>query len=230
MKKNVIITGAAGNLGKAVVQKFIKEGYRVIAIVLPSDSLEDQPGDDLVVYKADLSDEDDAKKTIEKIYKDYAEVHAALLLAGGYAFGGIGDADGEVLKKMFTLNFETAYYTARPVFEKMMDQKDGGKILMMGARPALNAKEGKNSLAYALSKSLIFKLADMLNAEGASKNVTATVVAPSIIDTPPNRKAMPDADFDKWVKPGEIADVMAFACSDKSNVLRETVLKVYGKV
>src|SRR5690606_15405749 len=120
MKKNVIITGAAGNLGKAVVQKFIKEGYRVIAIVLPSDSLEDQPGDDLVVYKADLSDEDDAKKTIEKIYKDYAEVHAALLLAGGYAFGGIGDADGEVLKKMFTLNFETAYYTARPVFEKMM--------------------------------------------------------------------------------------------------------------
>lgn len=229
MKKNVIITGAAGNLGKAVVQKFINEGYRVIAIILPSDSLEGQPGDDLVVYKADLSDESEAKNTVEKIYKNHVEVHAALLLAGGYAFGGIGDADGEVLKKMFTLNFETAYYTARPVFDKMKDQKEGGKILMMGARPALNAKEGKNSLAYALSKSLIFKFADMLNAEGASKNVTATVVAPSIIDTPPNREAMPDADFSKWVKPEEIADVMAFACSEKSNVLREAVLKVYGK-
>jgi NAD(P)-dependent dehydrogenase (short-subunit alcohol dehydrogenase family) len=98
----------------------------------------------------------------------------------------------------------------------------------VGSRPALKAKDAKNSVAYSLSKSLIFKLADILNAEGASKNVTASVIVPSTIDTEANRRAMPDKDFSTWVKPDEIADAMAFLCSESGGALRETVLKIYG--
>jgi NAD(P)-dependent dehydrogenase (short-subunit alcohol dehydrogenase family) len=111
----------------------------------------------------------------------------------------------------------------------MLTQPNGGKLIFVGSRPALKPQEGKNVLAYALAKSLIFKLADLLNAEGSSKNVTASVIVPSTIDTEVNRKAMPDKDFSAWVKPEEIADAMAFICSDTGKPLRETVLKIYNR-
>jgi NAD(P)-dependent dehydrogenase (short-subunit alcohol dehydrogenase family) len=147
---------------------------------------------------------------------------------GGYAPGSVQDTDGSALKKMYSLNFESAYFTARPAFAQMMAQ-GSGKIILIGARPALTADEGKKSLPYALSKSLIFKLADFLNAEGSGNNVTTTVIVPSIIDTPANRKSMPSADFSAWVKPAEIAEAISFVVSDKNSALRETVLKMYGR-
>jgi NAD(P)-dependent dehydrogenase (short-subunit alcohol dehydrogenase family) len=79
-----------------------------------------------------------------------------------------------------------------------------------------------------LSKSLLFKLAEFLNEEGKNKNVVTSVIVPSTIDTPANRESMPDADPNNWVKAEEIADVLEFICSDKGNVLRESVYKVYG--
>jgi NAD(P)-dependent dehydrogenase (short-subunit alcohol dehydrogenase family) len=109
-----------------------------------------------------------------------------------------------------------------------MLEKNNGKIVFVGARPALQASAGKSLIAYGLSKSLLFKLAEYLNAEAKGKNVTVTVVAPSTIDTEINRKSMPDADFDKWVKPEALAEVLEFLISEKGNVLRETVLKVYN--
>ena len=130
---------------------------------------------------------------------------------------------------MFALNFDTAYFVARPVFEQMLKQPNGGKIILIGSRPGLNPKDGKGSLAYALSKSLIFRLAEILNAEGSAKNVTASVIVPSTIDTEVNRKEMPDKDFTAWVKPEQIADAMLFICSEQGNPLRETVLKVYNR-
>lgn len=227
MQKNILITGATGSLGQAVVKKFIEQGHRIIAIVPPGDVLADK-NPDIVVFQADLTDEQDANRVIGEIITEYSNVDAALLLVGGYTYGNIATADGGVLKKMLSLNFETSYFTARPIFQQMLKQKRGGEIVFIGARPALNPSEGKNSLAYGLSKSLIFKLADYLNAEGSAKNIKATVVVPSIIDTPPNREAMPDADFSKWVKPEGIAEVIAFVCSGKGQILRDSVIKVYG--
>ena len=150
------------------------------------------------------------------------------MLAGGYSGGDIYKTDGASLKKMYALNFETAYFVARPVFRQMMKQPSGGRIVLVGARPALKARDGKSSLAYALSKSLVFKLAEYLNAEGATRNVTCTVIVPSTIDTPSNRASMPQADFSSWVTPEAIANVMAFAVSEKAGPLRETILKMYG--
>lgn len=227
MKKNVLITGASGNLGKASVDKFLKEGYNVIATVTPGKSL--GYGDHVKTYEADLTNENAVDFVIEKVINAHSTLDAALLLVGGFALGNIENTNGASIKKMFALNFETAYYVARPVFQQMLKQPEGGRIVLVGSRPALKPKDGKNTVAYSLSKSLIFKLAEILNAEGASKNVTASVIVPSIIDTPENRNAMPDSDYSKWVKPEDIADAMYYVCSSSGQAWRETVLKVYNK-
>jgi NAD(P)-dependent dehydrogenase (short-subunit alcohol dehydrogenase family) len=227
MKKNVLITGASGNLGRATVDKFLQDGYNVIATVTPGKSLGFAA--DVKTYEADLTDEAAVKKVVSKIISDHSTLDAALLLVGGFAMGNIEKTDGALIKKMFALNFETAYFVARPVFQQMITQPTGGKIILVGSRPALKPKDGKNTLAYSLSKSLIFKLAEFLNAEGSSKNVVTSVIVPSTIDTEVNRKAMPDKDFSAWVKPEEIAEAMAFLCSENGNPLRETVLKIYNR-
>lgn len=227
--RTVIITGASGNLGKASVEKFIKEGYKVIATVTPGKTLGFEVKGDVETYDADLTDEKSVEAVIFQIIAKHKAIDAALLLVGGYASGGIKETDGAVLKKMFTLNFDTAYFVARPVFQQMLQQSNGGRIIFVGSRPALKPKEANKSLGYALSKSLIFKLADFINAAGSTGNVTASVVVPSTIDTAVNRQAMPNADFTTWVKPEEIADAMAHLCSAESNAWRETVLKIYGR-
>jgi NAD(P)-dependent dehydrogenase (short-subunit alcohol dehydrogenase family) len=228
MKKTVLITGASGGLGKATVRKFINEGYKVIATVTPGKSLGFTVDEEIIEYEADLTNEESVDSVIKKIISGHPTIDAALLLVGGFVPGNIKNTDGTALKNMFTVNFNTAYFVARPIFNHMLTQSKGGRLIFVGSRPALKAKDAKNSVAYSLSKSLIFKLADILNAEGASKNVTASVIVPSTIDTEANRRAMPDKDFSTWVKPDEIADAMAFLCSESGGALRETVLKIYG--
>ncbi|CAN5555552.1 3-oxoacyl-ACP reductase FabG [soil metagenome] len=228
LSKNILVTGAAGNLGKAVVQKFLSEGFRVIAIVSPGSKMTSDVKGDLNVMEADLSQEKSSEELVKKVLATFKSIDAALLLAGGYDYGSIYETDGAKLHKMISLNFETAYYVARPTFSQMLEQASGGRIIFIGARPALLPKDGKSSVAYALSKSLVFKLSDFLNAEGASRNVLCSVVVPSTIDTPANRKAMPNADFSSWVTPEAIADVIYFAVSDKAGTLKDSVYKVYG--
>jgi NAD(P)-dependent dehydrogenase (short-subunit alcohol dehydrogenase family) len=228
VKKNVLITGASGNLGKATIEKFLALDYNVIATSTPRKSLGFETKG-VHVYEADLTDEKWCESVVKQILADHSTLDAALLLVGGWAPGNIQSTDEASLQKMFSINFNTAYFVARPVFQQMLTQTMGGKIVFIGARPALKASEGKNSLSYALAKSLIFKLADFLNAEGSSKNVTASVIVPSTIDTDVNRKAMPGKDFSTWVKPSDIAEAMAFICSENGNPLRETVLKIYNR-
>jgi NAD(P)-dependent dehydrogenase (short-subunit alcohol dehydrogenase family) len=229
MNKTILITGASGNLGKAAVEKFTREGYTVITTVSPGKDLGFEVKDNVKMYEADLTDEKSVASVVTTIITQHSTIDAALLLVGGFAPGNLQQTDGNLMKKMFSLNFDTAYYVARPVFQQMLKQNQGGKIIFVGSRPALNAKEGKNVLGYALSKSLLFKLADCLNEEGTSKNVTASVIVPSTIDTEINRKAMPDKDFSAWVKPEEIAESLAFLCSENGRPLRETVLKIYNR-
>jgi NAD(P)-dependent dehydrogenase (short-subunit alcohol dehydrogenase family) len=227
--KTVIITGAAGNLGKACVEKFLAEGYKVIATVTPGKTLGYEVKGDIETYDADLSSETTVETVISQIIGKHKNIDAALLLVGGYASGGIAETNGDTLKKMFTLNFDTTFFVARPLFQQMLKQSSGGRLVFVGARPALRAKDANKSLGYALSKSLIFKLAEVLNAAGSDKNVTASVVVPSTIDTPVNRQAMPKADFSSWVKAEEIASTMATLCSTNNNAWRETVIKIYNR-
>lgn len=225
--KNVVITGASGNLGKATVEKFSREGYRVIAIVSPGKTLGFE-AHGVETIEGNLESEDSAASAVGEVILKYKTIDAAMFLVGGFSAGNIFDTTGDELKKMYSLNFETAYYTARPVFIQMSKQLQGGRIVFIGARPALRAKDGKGLIAYGLAKSLIFKLSEYLNAEGADKNISTAVVVPSTIDTPQNRKAMPGANFTSWVTPDAIAEVLLFFASGKADSLRESVFKVYG--
>jgi NAD(P)-dependent dehydrogenase (short-subunit alcohol dehydrogenase family) len=223
--KNVLITGAAGNLGTAVVDKFLSEKWNVIAIVDPkAKATLKQP---VRTYSADLSNESEVNQVVSKIISENGAIDAALLLVGGFAAGNIDATDGAALRSQMSLNFETAYFTARPVFQQMMKQ-NGGRIVLVASKTALLSHVGKDFVAYSLSKFLLTKFAELLNAEGASKNVVCAVVAPSTIDTDLNRKSMPKADFSKWVRPSDIAESMFFLVSEAANVLRDPIFKVYG--
>ncbi len=225
--KNVLITGASGNLGKVVVDRFLKDNYHVLV----TSSVKSAPSSmaNVFSYKADLTKEESAANAVRQILSDHTKIDVAVLLVGGFAMGGFKESDGLALDKMFSLNFNTAYFMARPVFQQMLHQPEGGRIILIGARPALRAKDGKNMVAYSLSKSLLFKLAELLNAEGELKNVTTSVIVPGTIDTEANRKAMPQADFSKWVNPADIAEAISYICSAKGSGLRETIFKMYGQ-
>jgi NAD(P)-dependent dehydrogenase (short-subunit alcohol dehydrogenase family) len=226
--KIAIVTGASGNMGQAVVKKFIEEGYKVIGTVIPNDPIPvDFPADKFDKVVVDLASEDDSSKFVNGIISKYGSVDAAVLTVGGFAMGSVVETKTSDIAKQYKLNFETAYNVARPVFVQMLKQ-NSGRIFIIGSRPGLNAMFGKGMVAYGLAKSLIFRLAELMNDEAKGTNVVTSVVVPSTIDTAQNRKAMPDADPAKWVKPEAIADVIYFHCTEAASVLREPVIKVYN--
>lgn len=229
MVKKVLITGAGGILGQACVSAFQNKNYQVILILSPGKKLSYATVSPVSVYNADLMNEYNTQEVLDQVIVDHQTIDTALLLVGGFAIGTINNTDGAIIRKMISLNFETAYYSAKVLFNQMVKQKVGGKIVFVGSRPSLEPKAAKGVLAYALSKTLVFKLAEILNEEGKDKNIVSSVFVPSIIDTPDNRKSMPDADTDKWVKPEEIAEIMEFVTSEKGTAMREPVIKVYGK-
>lgn len=229
MAKTVIVTGASGNMGQAVVKKFLAENYNVTGTVIPNDpvSLDDHPLLEKVVV--DLMSESDSATFIESVISKHKAIDAAILTVGGFAMNMIADTSTADIMKQYKLNFETAYNIARPVFTQMMKQ-NSGRIFLIGSRPGLDvSKHGKGMVAYSLAKSLIFRLAELMNAEAKDHNVVTSVIVPSTIDTPQNRKAMPDANFDSWVKPEDIANAIYYYCTDEAAALREPVIKLYNK-
>ena len=226
--KTVIITGANGNLGSAVTKEFLDKGYQVIATVMADSMIADLGvHDHLDIRVVNLGDASETNDFIRSVIDRYKTVDAALLLVGGFAMGNISATSVNDIDKQIELNFKTAYHVTQPLFQHMI-ANGNGRLVYIGARPALEASQGKNLLAYGLSKSLLFKLAEYLNEEAKGKNVTATVVAPSTLDTPLNRKTMPDTDPAIWVKPSALAEILEFIVSDKNSPIREPVIKVYN--
>lgn len=226
--KTAIVTGASGNMGQAVVKKFIDEGYKVVGTVIPNDPVPvDFPADKFDKVVVDLMNEDDSERFVNDIISKYGSVDAAVLTVGGFAMGSVRETKTADINKQYKLNFETAYNVARPSFAQMLKQKNG-RIFIIGSKPGLSARHGKGMVAYGLAKSLIFRLAELMNDEAKGTNVVTSVVIPSTIDTPQNRKAMPDADPLKWVKPEAIADVIYFYCTEQAATLREPLIKVYN--
>ena len=222
--KTVLVTGATGNLGTAVVNKFLAEGDRVIGtvnrIAPASNPFEAVP--------VDLNDEADTEAIVNNIVEKYGAIDVLVATAGGFAMGNIHNTKSSDLNWQYQLNFETAYHVVKPVFKYMM-QRGSGRIFLIGSRPGVEDKGSKDVMAYALSKSLLQKLASMLNEEAKNTDVVTSLIVPSVIDTPANRKAMPNANFDAWVKAEAIADVIYFYCSDAGAIIREPIIKVYNK-
>ncbi len=226
--KTAIVTGSTGNLGKAVVNKFITEGYKVIGTIVPGDSAEPGfPMDKFDKEPVDLLNEEDSARFVKSTIENYGAIDAAVLTVGGFALGNIAETATADILKQYKLNFETTYNVIRPVFMQMMKQKQG-RIFIIGSKPGLDAKNSKGMVAYGLGKSLIFRLAEMMNDEARGHHVVTSVVVPGTIDTPQNRQAMPDADFNNWVKPETLAEVIYMHCLESHAMLREPVIKVYG--
>jgi NAD(P)-dependent dehydrogenase (short-subunit alcohol dehydrogenase family) len=226
--KKVLVTGASGNMGKAVIKKFLGEGYSVIGTVIPGDTavldIEDIHFEKATV---DLLSEEDAEKFISSIVEKYKTIDVVVLTVGGFAMGRIKETSTSQVTKQINLNFETTYNIARPVFSQMIKQSSG-RIFMTGSKPGLEAQQGNGMIAYSLGKSLVFRLAELMNIEAKGTNVVTSVIVPGTIDTPQNRKAMPEADFSKWIKAEDIARVIHYYCTDEAKAISEPVIKLYN--
>jgi NAD(P)-dependent dehydrogenase (short-subunit alcohol dehydrogenase family) len=227
---SLIITGANGNLGITVVKRLLKDGYHLHAAVGHSGEKNLPRDGRLEISQPDLLSEEESRKFVEYTVVKYPDIQAAILLVGGFAMGNIKDTRKTDLDKMINLNFYTAFNIVRPLLAHFMGRPGGGgQFILVGARPGLVAAAGKEFFAYSMSKSMIFKLAEFINAEGKSSEVTATVIVPSTIDTDANRRAMPDADFSKWVPPENVADAISFSLSETGRMTRESVIRLYNR-
>lgn len=230
--KSILVTGASGNLGQAVVHRFLAEGHKVYAALgLGEDSrvfAHSSEGARVETQFLNLTDETVSDGFVKSLISKDPAVDTAICLVGGWQPGGLSETTGYELDKMIKLNFITAYNVARPMME-FFERQGRGQFVFVGARPAINPAEGKNAVAYALSKALLFHLAEIINDQGKFKNIRASVIVPSTLDTPQNRAAMPDADRSDWVTPESAAETISFLLSETGSNMRETVLKIYNK-
>lgn len=223
-QKSAIVTGAGGALGSEIVKRFLKEDYFTYGIFHSEKELLQQENFRAMV--ADLSDEAGTLQIVNKIISEKKQIDSLVCTAGGFAPGNIENTSSQDIIRQYKLNFETAYNIVQPVYLQMQKQQSG-HIFLIGSRQGTNGSKAKDSLAYGLSKSLLFRLAEALNA--ADKKVVTTVIIPSTIDTASNRKAMPDADFSKWVSPEKIAGIISFYVSESADIIHEPLVKVYNQ-
>lgn len=227
--KNTIITGAAGNLGRAVTNIFLDAGFSVHAIIAHSENPGFLSRKGLFVYKADLMSETETSSVLNTIFIKTENIDFVIMTVGGYAPGSLQEVSRTDIEKMFRLNFITAFNVAKSVLPRMEKQTTHGRLVFIGAKPGLYPGQGTKMVAYTLSKSLIFSLSEIINESGKKKNIRSFVVVPGTIDTPQNRTAMPYADFTKWVKPEEIARQILNLEKIPDNELKENILEIYGE-
>ncbi|GMQ31275.1 SDR family NAD(P)-dependent oxidoreductase [Algoriphagus confluentis] len=223
--RNILVTGAGGSLGSAVVEKFKREGYQVIGLLRPDSGEESEESDD--TYEVDVTDESSVGEFVKEYQMQYGELDAVAMIVGGFAMGSIEETTQKDLLDMFHLNFMSSFNLVKG-FLPLMKKQQSGTFLFVGARPALQPSDAKGTLAYALSKKLVISLSEILAEEVKGTDIRTHVFVPSIIDTPANRESMPDSDFSKWVNPADIAEAMHYAVNTPS--LRQMTFKLYGGV
>jgi NAD(P)-dependent dehydrogenase (short-subunit alcohol dehydrogenase family) len=224
--KRIAVTGAFGSLGAAVVQAALEAGAQVAAI----DRAEAPPaGVDLGAADrfggVDLSDTAQAQATIDAAAKALGGLDALVNIAGTFRWETLADGSPETFDLLYRINLRTAVAASKAALAHL---PDGGRIVNIGAASALKAGAGVG--AYTASKSGVMRFTEALAEELKARGITVNAVLPSIIDTPPNRKDMPKADFSKWVKPEQLADVIVFLLSDQASAITGALIPVVGRV
>ncbi|AEH37579.1 SDR family oxidoreductase [Halopiger xanaduensis] len=223
-----VITGASGALGSAAVDRFRAAGATVCAVDVVAPDAEDsllEPDSKTHFYEADLTDESDVSELVASIVDDRGRIDHLLNIAGTWTGGDpIEETDLEEFELLVDVNLKTAFLASKHALPHL--QENEGSIVSVSARSSLEGGEGDGP--YRITKAGIRILTETL-AEENEGTVRANCVMPSVIDTPANREMMPDADHGAWVEPAEIADVMAFLCSDGAAVTSGAAVPVYGE-
>ena len=214
--KHVVVTGAAGVLGRAVADAF----HAAHADVTGIDIVETKPAYRSVV--ADLIDPDDARRATD----DIGHIDILANIAGGFTMGeSVAETTDETWDFMFNLNARTVLNMVRAVVPGMRE-RGSGRIINIGARAALRGTGAMG--AYCASKSVVLRLTESLADELKASGINVNCILPSIIDTPRNRQDMPQATFSNWVKPEEVAAVVMFLASDAASAIHGASIPVEG--
>ena len=224
--RHVVITGGTGALGSAVVGSLLKAGATCTVPYVHEAEAQRfaHRGDAKVklIAVTDLADE----AMVAKVYaglKPWASIH----IAGGFAPGKVADTAKAALMAQIDSNLVSCFLCCRAAVNVMASS--GGRIVNVAARPALEWRSGAGMTAYTIAKTGVAALTIALAEEVAKEGILVNAVAPSIMDTPANRKAMPKANFDIWPKVEEVAATILFLASPDNRVTRGAIVPVYGK-
>jgi NAD(P)-dependent dehydrogenase (short-subunit alcohol dehydrogenase family) len=222
--RTVVITGASGNLGRAVAKAFAELGAKLALLDVKRGDLQD--GQNRVFVDANLLDPESVASAVGKALEHFGRIDVLCNIAGGFRMGSpvheTKDADWDFL---LGVNARSVLNTARAAVPAML-KAGGGKIVNIGAFAA--QRGAANMGAYIASKSAVIRLTESMAAELREKNVNVNCVLPTIIDTPENRAAMPNADPRKWVAPQDLAAVIVFLSSDAARAIHGAAIPVTG--
>lgn len=223
--KVVIVTGASGALGSVVAEAALARGARVAGLDHAPSQVQ-ATANRIELGGVDLSNATEAQKAIDAVAAHFGRLDALVNIAGGFAFEAVAEGDPRTWQHMYALNVLTALNASSAAIPHLAASASA-RIVNIGAIGALQAGAGMG--AYAASKAGVHRLTEALAAEWKGK-ITVNAVLPSIIDTSANRASMPKADFTKWVRPQELAEVILFLVSDAASAVTGALLPVSGRV
>jgi len=227
-----LVTGGTGQLGRHVVRACLAEGARVhVPVFDPGEGalLKEEMAEVGASARVTLHGDGDLTDP-ERVRAIFREVEAAdgrgpdvlLNLAGGFAMASVEDTDPAMWDRLWRINATTAFLCSREALPGMKE-RGWGRIVNVSAVPVVERGESGLS-AYGAAKAAVLNLTHTLAREAVDHGVTVNAIVPSIIDTPENREAMPDADTATWLPPEEIAGVVTFLASEEARVVNGAVL------
>ncbi|HEV8423710.1 MAG TPA: SDR family NAD(P)-dependent oxidoreductase [Actinomycetes bacterium] len=226
----VLVTGATGGLGPAVVGAFLADGWRVVATSRSGRPPQDLVGHDrLESVATDLFEPVDVAEAVTVAVGDRAgaPLRALVNLVGGYAAGGrVHETPVEQFERQLTLNLRPTYLVTQAVLPHLVDG-GGGAIVCVSARAAVAPFRGAGG--YVSAKAAVLAFAQAVAVEYRADGVRCNAVLPSVIDTPANRAAQPEADPSRWVPPEQVAAVIRFLCGEESAPTSGGAIPVYGR-
>jgi NAD(P)-dependent dehydrogenase (short-subunit alcohol dehydrogenase family) len=229
MTSTILITGAAGNLGRAVASAFAERGANLVLVDAHREALDKAFGaasERRLLAPTNLLDQAEVDATVKSALERFGRIDVACNIAGAFRMGSqvheTGDKDWNFL---FDVNARTVLHTARAVVPAMI-RNGGGKIVNVGAYAAQKGVAGMG--AYVAAKSAVIRITETMAAELREKNINVNCVLPTIIDTPDNRAAMPQADPRRWVSTQDLAAVIVFLASDAARALHGAAIPVTG--
>ena len=225
--RTILITGAAGNLGRAVANAFAERGANLVLVDLKQESLErvfGAEGAQRLLAPTNLLDQARVDATVRQAIERFRRVEVLVNLAGGFRMGEpVHAMADETWNFLLDINARTLVHAVRSVVPRMLEQ-GGGKVVNVGAYAA---QKGVAQMgAYIAAKSAVIRLTETLAAELREKNINVNCVLPTIIDTPQNRAAMPAADPSRWVAPNDLANVIVFLASDAARAIHGAAVPV----